>query len=164
VALAAISAFCLAAFSAQAQEKIVELGTLKVNQPPDVGATAEVTTDELDGVPVLKLVFPEGEYEAWRSSAKLEIAPPAAGEYTMTFQAKADPGDFHIEVRVWDFASTQTRQVVPPKSFKMDQEWKEYVYDFSIENSETGPVTVTWGGLARPGKTLFFRDVKLTKN
>lgn len=162
--LAAVAALCLTALPAFAQEKVIDLATLKVGLPSKEGATSEVTKDELDDVPILKLVLPEGEYEAWRGSMKLELPAPAAGNYTVVFHAKAEPGETYIDMRVYDFASTPNRQVVGPKSFLLGTDWQEYVYDFTIENSEANPLTATWGGLARQGKTIYFRDVKLIKN
>lgn len=162
--MAVVAAICLAALPSQAEEKAIDLASLVVGVPANVGATSEVTTDELDSVPVLKLMFPDASIEAWRSNIKLEIPAPAAGNYTVTFHAKAEPAECYIEMRVYDFASKPNREVVGAKSFKLEQDWREFVYDFSIENTETGPVTITWGGLARAGKTISFRDVKLMKN
>lgn len=162
--LVGVSAFCFATASIRAEEKVIELGSLKVGLPADKGATSELATDELDNVPILRLQFPDTEIEAWRSNIKLEIPAPAAGNYAVTFQARAEPAECYIEMRVYDFASKPNREVVRAKSFKLEGDWQEFVYDFSIENTETGPVTVTWGGLARQGRTLSFRDVKLIKN
>lgn len=160
-ALATVAACCLAVNSSRAEEN-VDLATLKVSLP--TGATSEVTKDELDDVPIIKMVFPEGEYEAWRGGMKLELPAPAAGNYTLIFHAKAEPGECYIDTRVYDFVSQPNREVVKGKSFRLDTDWQEYVYDFTIENTETGTLTIMWGGLARQGKTLSFRDVKLIKN
>jgi len=160
--LATVAASCLAAFSSRAEEANIDLATLKVSLP--AGATSEVTKDELDDVPIIKMVLPEGEFEAWHGGMKLELAPPAAGNYTLVFHAKAEPGECYIETRVYDFVSKPNREVVKPKSYRLDTDWQEYVYDFTIENSETGALTIMWGSLARQGKTIYFRDVKLIKN
>ena len=164
ILLSALATICLATLSSYAQEKAVDLAKLQVSLPSKEGATSEMTKDELDDAPVLKLVLPEGEYEAWRGSLRLELPPPAAGNYTVIFHANADPGDCYIDMRVYDFAGTPNRQIVGPKSFLLQPDWQEYVYDFTIENTETAPLSITWGGLARQGKTISFRDVKLIKN
>ena len=163
-AFAALTAFGLAAMSVQAQEKTIELGSLKVSVPSDKGATSELATDELDNVPILRLQFPDTDIEAWRSSLRLEIPAPAAGNYTVVFHAKAEPAECYIDMRVYDFANQPNREIIKAKAFKLEPDWQEFVYDFTIENTETAPVTVTWGGLARANKTLSFRDVKLIKN
>lgn len=157
--------FCATSTLIAQDAKIIDLERdLKIQTHGSGRFTGEVTTDELENVPVVKVQTTEGESEAWLGSVDYEIPAPAAGSYTLIFHGKSEPGECQIEVRVWDFASKPVQVIHPPKGFALGEEWKEYIYEFVIEEDHQGIATVRWGNLARPGKTILLRDISLTKN
>lgn len=137
---------------------------LKILLPRLEGVHAEVTEDELDKVPVLKLVFPEENMEAWQGHVGYIITPPAEGRYILRFVAKSDPAECQIEVRVWDFSGKQPRVLCPPDGFMLQSDWQEFTYDFVVEAGQQGAATVQWGNLARSGKTITMRNIRLEKH
>lgn len=137
---------------------------LKILLPRLEGVHAEVAEDELDKVPVLKLVFPEENMEAWQGHVSYIITPPAEGSYTLRFVAKSDPAECQIEVRVWDFSGKQPRVLCPPDGFMLQSDWQEFTYDFVVEAGQQGAATVQWGNLARAGKTIKMRNIHLEKH
>ncbi len=143
----------------------MDLAKIKIGIPPVEGAFGEVTKDELEGAPVIKLEFPEGDVEAWRGSLRYELLAPAdGGNYTLIFSAKSEPSECYIEVRVWDFTTSQANLLFAGKGFKLTSDWNEFSYDFTIPSGHKGPGTVTWGNLARAGRTISVRDVRIVKN
>jgi hypothetical protein len=161
--LSVFSALCLTALPSRADEKAVDLASLKVGLPANAGATSEVTTDELDKVPVLKLQFPDGEFEAWKGSVRYEVAAPSAGSYQVTFQAKTEPADNYFDLRVWDLAASPVKKLAEPKGLKFTTDWQDFAYEFTVPEDHTGPATITLGNLARPGTAVYIRNVVLNK-
>jgi len=150
--------------AAHAGEESVPLSSLQVKLPSIEGVSSEIIKDEQDGIEVLKLTFPEGQMEHWRGSVRFTIPAPSAGTYTLVFSAKSDPSECFVEARVWNFDGTSPTQLVAPKSFRLGPDYQEYVYDFTISQDYKGSAAITWGSLARPGKTIYLREIRISKD
>jgi hypothetical protein len=158
--LAAFFTLCFGGESARAGEQVIDLASLKVTVPADRGARAEVVTEEPDKIPVLRLQFPDEAMEAWRSKLRAEIPSAVPGENVLSFLARAEPGDCTISVRV---ADPSGREVLASKFFTLDGDWKEYVVEFTVKDGEPASLGLQWGNLARPGRTISIRDIKVTQ-
>ena len=129
----------------------------------DVGAKIEVANDELENVPVLTVTIPpEGEFERYFGTVRMPIPNPTLGGYTVIFEARFEPGENQVEMRVYDYSKKEAVEVGPRKQIRMGSDWKEFVFDFSFDREGAIP-TVTWTELARKGKTFSLRNVRLLR-
>lgn len=127
-----------------------------------VGAQIKTANDELDHTPTLTITIPEGDFERYFGSVRLPIPNPTPGDYTVIFEARLEPTENVIELRVYDFSTKQPVEVGPRKPITVQPDWKEFVYNFTIQREGVVP-TVTWTEMARSGKTFSLRNVRLVK-
>ena len=145
-------------------EALIDLSTgIRAVFHEKVGAKIEVANDEFENVPALTVTIPpEGEFERYFGTVRMPISNPAPGDYTVIFEARLEPGENQLEMRIYDYSKKQAVEVGPRKAFRMGPEWKEFVFDFSLDREGIAP-TVTWTELARRGKTFSLRNVRLLR-
>lgn len=138
---------------------------IKATFHKDVGAKIEVANEGQDNIPTLTVQIPsEGAFERYFGSVRLPITlpNPSPGDYAVIFEAKFEPGENNVEMRVFDFSKKQPVELGTRKELRMTADWKEFVYDFSVDGEGVLP-TVTWTEMARKGKTLSLRNVRLVR-
>lgn len=145
-------------------EIAIDLSTgIKANFAEKIGAEVQVANDELENVPVLRVTVPEGEFERWRGSIRLPVPNPARGSYTVTFEARFEPDENTVGMRVFDFSGEKAVEIAPRKMIRVSADWQEFVFEFPVESEGVAP-TVTWTDLALSGKTFSLRNVRLIRN
>lgn len=135
----------------------------KVAFPTDLEAKAEVVADAFEGKPALKIEVPEAEVESWRGKVSHAVSLPSAGNYTLVFYARVEPTDAYIEVSVWGSIPDKPKNIGPRKNFEALPEWQEFLYNFSVDAPDPA-ASITWGNLAKGGKTFFLGGIRLTKD
>lgn len=135
----------------------------KIAFPKEMKADVVIVADAQEGKPALKVEVPEGDVESWKGKISHPVVLPAPGNYTVSFYAKAEPSDAYLELSVWGSLPDQPKNLGPRVNFKVMPEWQEFVYDFSVSAADPA-ANVTWGNLARGGKTFFIGDIRVTKD
>lgn len=130
--------------------------------PPEMPATVRVEPEAWEGKPALRIEVAEGMVEAWKGKISFPVALPSAGSYVLTFQAKAEPADVTVELSVWGSLPDRPKNIGPRTNVQLLPEWQEFVYDFSCEAADPA-ASITWGNLARGGRTIFLSDIRLKK-
>lgn len=160
--LAALISSVSLAEEAKAPEFLKSLEDWKVVFPPGLGAKAELVADGYEGKPALQIEVPESNVDAWTGKVSYSLALSGPGSYTLMFYARAEPADTTIEVSVWGSVPDQPKNIGPRQNFSVRPEWSEFLYHFSVEADDPA-ASITWGNLARSGRTIFLGDIQLKK-
>jgi hypothetical protein len=138
-------------------------GSWKVAFPKEMPAKVAVVPDGMEGKPALKIEVAEGQVESWKGKVSHSIALPAAGSYTIAFFAKVEPEDAFFEVSVWGSVADRPKNVGARMNFKAATEWQEFLYELTAEGPDPA-ASLTFGNLAKGGRSFFLSDIRITKN
>lgn len=137
-------------------------GDWKVAFPPEMPAKVNVAPGAYEDKSALRIQVAEGMLEAWKGKVSFPAALPGPGNYVLSFFAKAEPADVRIELSVWGSLPDQPKNLGERRNFEILPEWQEFIYDFSVEAADPA-VNITWGNLARGGRTIFLSNIRLKK-
>lgn len=135
----------------------------KASFPKEMPASVAIVPDGMDGKPALKIEVAEGQAESWKGKVSHPIALPEAGSYTIVFFAKVEPEDAFFEVSVWGSVPDRQKNIGARANFKAATEWQEFLYELTVEGTDPA-ASLTFGNLAKGGKSFYLSNIRITKN
>ena len=132
--------------------------------PKEAKPYMDVSPKGYEGKPCLTLQLPTCQVDSWSGKLTTDLSLESGNRYTLTFRARCQPEDCHIQVSVWGKDELQKdHQVDKAHNARISSIWGEVYYEFSIEASMTD-FTLDIRNLAKSDETFEIAEVTIVRN